>query len=533
MNAEELLERYAAGHRDFTGVNLNETSLIGADLPHLVLRNASLNVTNLNSTNLSHGDFAGASFNVSRLSGANLSFANLAGAKLNVANLIRAVATGANLTRVSMVRAELLRTELSNSNLSQANLSESDLKESRLRWADLSQANLSRADLRFSVLTAANLKSANLQAANLSRANLSGTNLVGAELRHANLTGANLRGANLRGANLRWVDLSGADLGDADLSDAKLSGTHLVGANLEGAELARTSLVHADLVNANLTHAHCVDGDWTGATLTGAKFYGAVCTGLLTANLNCDWIDLSPVGDRSRVQKFAHPTEMARFFNRAIPQIEIIVDASLDQSANLALATAYHQLSQSAGAPLTPPNLKFSGRNTVLTFSVRDDRDLAIALYAITLPFQAAVSLEPMLKTLLKGLYGTARPGTSAAAPSTNLDIYRLIPACQRTLALLKEHHCWNKAFFESPIQIAVTNSCRQQLDLFQSHGFGIRGVLPDAIAGQAPDTAPLPSLDSLLAFIQQSSAPEVGPEDLDLEDLDPGARTRFCDVPQ
>lgn len=505
MKADELLEKYATGLRSFTGANLNETSLIGANLPEIILRGASLNVANLNSANLSHSDLSNASLNVSRLSGANLSHANLSRSNLNVANLIRAVLMSADLSEVSMVRAELLRAELSSSNLSGANLSESDFQEARLRWADLSRANLSRADLRFSVLTAANIKGANLHAADLRGANLSGVNLVDAELRHANLNGANLQGANLRGANLRWVDLTGADLKEADLSDAKLSGTNLVGANLEGADLVQTSLVHANLLNANLMNTHCSDADWTGATLTGAKLHGAVCTGLIIAELNCDWIDISPLGDRSQVHNFEKPTEIEQFFNRAMPIIEIIVDAPLDQSANLALASAYHQLSQVTGVLAAPPNLKRSGRKTTLTFSVPPNADLALTTYLVTLPFKAATTLEPMLKTLLKYLHGSISPTEGEQA----VDVYQMVPSSKQALAALRDRHYWNDRFFQSPIQVYLTNSHRQRLELYQSPGFGIRGIQPEAMHSKSPLRHPNVSApDTLLAFIQGTDSP-------------------------
>ena len=67
-------------------------------------------------------------------------------------------------------------------------------------------------------LSRVNLSGANLYESNLSRANLSGANLFG-----ANLFGADLSGANLSGADLSGADLSGADLSRADLSRANLS----------------------------------------------------------------------------------------------------------------------------------------------------------------------------------------------------------------------------------------------------------------------------------------------------------------------
>ncbi|MDA0674644.1 MAG: pentapeptide repeat-containing protein, partial [Cyanobacteria bacterium] len=103
LTPAELLARYDQGERDFSKVLLNECNLAGAQLPRIVLRQASLNIVNLSTANLSHGDLEGASLNVSRFSGANLSQARMCHVQLNVANLIRAILVGADLTEASMI----------------------------------------------------------------------------------------------------------------------------------------------------------------------------------------------------------------------------------------------------------------------------------------------------------------------------------------------------------------------------------------------------------------------------------------------
>ncbi len=100
MDADELLKRYAAGDRDFTGANLARAKLIGANLVGV------------------------------NLWGADLSGANLAKAKLWGANLC-----GANLVRANLTRA----------NLSGANLVEANLRQAKLRYTKLYSANLSGA----------------------------------------------------------------------------------------------------------------------------------------------------------------------------------------------------------------------------------------------------------------------------------------------------------------------------------------------------------------------------------------------------
>ncbi|WP_449224626.1 pentapeptide repeat-containing protein [Almyronema epifaneia] len=502
MNAEELLEKYATGMRDFEGIHLSETHLVGATLTGINLKSAKLNVANLSSVNLSHSDLSYAKLNVTRLSGANLSQAKLHKANLNVTNLIRAILVGADLSGVSMIRAELLRAELSNANLQGANLSESDLREVRLRWANLMQANLGRSDLRNSILTAAILKEADLHAANLSRADLSGTVLVGAELRHANLRSAKLVGANLRGANLRWADLSGADLREADLTDAKLSGANLTGANLAGADLYNTSLVHADLSQANLIAATCVSSNLTGATLTGSKLYATVCSELRTTELTCDWIDLSTTGDRSQLHHFQKPSEIEFFFNRVPPQVIINVDAPLTQAAHLSLAKAYATISQHFHPLKQPPSILIRGRKTTLTFQLQQNDDLFIIAYLASLPFQ---DYKPVEKTLSHLIQAVERELTST---SLSLKTYlmglgrrltHLVHQANNLELTLSEH-----PFGEIPIQLCLVNSNHHWLEIYQNPRFGIRGPQQDEMGFTIhPRQDLVPELSAVAEFIR------------------------------
>ena len=81
MDAEELKRRYAAGQRDFTGVNLIRAKLIGADLVGVNLWGA-----NLSGANLVRAKLWGANLTGANLVGANLTKANLCGMKLSLSN---------------------------------------------------------------------------------------------------------------------------------------------------------------------------------------------------------------------------------------------------------------------------------------------------------------------------------------------------------------------------------------------------------------------------------------------------------------
>ncbi len=86
MAADEVLRRYAAGERDFRGVNLRDEILTWADLSGTNLNWANLSRVNLTAADLSRADLAWANLKAANLSGADLSNAHLSGADLSGAN---------------------------------------------------------------------------------------------------------------------------------------------------------------------------------------------------------------------------------------------------------------------------------------------------------------------------------------------------------------------------------------------------------------------------------------------------------------
>jgi superfamily I DNA and RNA helicase len=138
-DAGELAGRYAAGGRNFQGVDLAGADLAGANLQRANLVN-------------------------SKLIGADLKNANLDGARLIIADL-----SGADLSGASFKKAKLVGAILNDVKLNQANLSRADLSEAQLR----------NADLRCAILTKANLSGADLQGANLEGADLTDVRLSG------------------------------------------------------------------------------------------------------------------------------------------------------------------------------------------------------------------------------------------------------------------------------------------------------------------------------------------------------------------
>ncbi|MDB9376072.1 pentapeptide repeat-containing protein [Nodularia sphaerocarpa] len=495
MTVEELLEQYAAGIINFTGVNLCEANLSGVKLSGINLSAADLSLVNFSGANLSGANLSDTTLNVARLSGANLESVILNNSSLNVANLIRADLSRAQLRGASLVRAELIRANLSRADLFEANLNSADLREATLRQANLRYANLSEANLKGSSLVGANLEMASLNVSNLSRTDLTGANMRDAELKQANLSQANLSGVDLSGANLRWADLNGANLCWADLSGAKLSGANLIGADLSHANLTNASLVHANLTQATLIKAEWNGADLTSAILTGAKLYSTSRFGLKTEGIICDWIDLSPTGDRSIIQKFAG-SDARDFFNETAPTIRIIIDAPLEHEANFALAGSYYQIAQNYQGLKQPPSVEISRRRTVLTFRVDNDQALLPTACIAILPFQDAINTQKNIYTIvqmlakediylelkapdkIKQLTTLIQQATSHA---------RIIKQMKRNLELAAKLN-----FCKRPTQTILTNSSAQTLIVYDHPNFGKR-----FINSSEPDMIFLPNISS------------------------------------
>ncbi|XZN91811.1 MAG: TerD family protein [Microcoleus sp.] len=262
ITAEEFLQRYKEGERDFTGINL-----AGVDLSRQTFdSNVSLSQANLSKANLANANLTGVN-----LIGANLQGANLNSTDLQSADLIEANLSGANLTKATLYYARLIQ-----ANLSQANLSAANLNSANFIVANLSRANLTQATLHSANLTGADLSQAKVSKVNLTYTNLSGVNFSGVNLSGACCIGANLDGANLTGVNLTGVNLQSVNLSGQNLSGFNLSGVNLNGANLSAADLSSANLCGANLSNANLEKTNLKEAKLVGSNLAGATLAGAI-----------------------------------------------------------------------------------------------------------------------------------------------------------------------------------------------------------------------------------------------------------------
>lgn len=459
MNAEELLEQYAADLREFSGLNLS-----GVNLPGV---------------NLSRSIFIKANFNAAKLTNANFSYAVCENARFHGAKLTLSDFSYASLQNADLSNAELTRTDFSAGDLRSANLSHADLRDAKLRCSNLNAANLSRADLRYAKLISATLEKANLTNSDFSSADLSGADLRYAELRQATLNRANLQGANLRGANLRWADLSGANLRWADLTDAKLSGANLTGADLSHATLLDATLVHVDLSRSNLAFVDWTGADLSGSILTGAKLYSVSPFGIKTSGATCRWIDLSQNGDQSQIYQFA-TDDLSEYFQEFPPIVEIMIDDRLSSDAHCALAVAYQQLARQ-GNSIVPPQVEVYKRRTILRFRLDRDVDLFSTAFIAILPFADAKATQKNLLELLKSMPTEAiehsEIGLSAfhaliATLSTSIqkvDTSKLLQAIPIAIQKIR--------FFQAPTRLTLSNSKQRSLILYDNPNFGKRRI--------------------------------------------------------
>jgi uncharacterized protein YjbI with pentapeptide repeats len=143
MTAEELLQRYAAGERDFSRVDLSGARLRDTELPGINLSEANLFGAKLDRASLSGANFSGANLGSAWLEGANLSGANFSNAVISDGVLSETDLSGANLSY-----ADLTACPLDGANLSGADLTgtlignEPLLKGTNLTDVDLSQSEI-------------------------------------------------------------------------------------------------------------------------------------------------------------------------------------------------------------------------------------------------------------------------------------------------------------------------------------------------------------------------------------------------------
>lgn len=209
MDAQELLCRYAAGERNFTGVNLRGISLRQKCLVDINLSNA--NPSSLSSSILINANLSGANLSGIELVGTNFINANLRGANLRNAVLAGADLTGADLTGADLTGAKLSYYDRwSNARLIGTNLTDADLTSIQgLEYAIFAHTTMPDGSIVSApdrVIDAQELLrryeagDRDFSTMILHRADLSGVNLQSVDLCGVYFSYVNLRNATLHGA---------------------------------------------------------------------------------------------------------------------------------------------------------------------------------------------------------------------------------------------------------------------------------------------------------------------------------------------
>jgi uncharacterized protein YjbI with pentapeptide repeats len=114
MTAEELLRRYEAGERDFSGVDLYGITLEEVELPDIRLNGANLYGVTLSDVDLRSADLSNAILEGSQLRGVDLSGANLSGCRLSDSAMEYVDLSNANLTDARLYETGLANVDLTN-----------------------------------------------------------------------------------------------------------------------------------------------------------------------------------------------------------------------------------------------------------------------------------------------------------------------------------------------------------------------------------------------------------------------------------
>jgi len=312
MRASEILDLYAKGKRNFTGVNLKGQCFRRKDLSGANFSEADIRGTNFQGAILEGTKFTQAKAGLQKRGHLQLILiswliAAICGFFWGLVGYYLALMLVTNVTGFKIIAA-LIITILSNLTLPialivgifgtcfTAYLAWLSLEESRetitksLAIAFLASkgTNFGGANLKEADFTAAQLKATDLRAkdftrtrfylvSGIERARWEKTILADTATRNLLVTGQGENktyiGYNFRGLNLYRVNLKNANLTRANFSEANLAQ-----ANLEGANLAHTNVMRANLQGATLTGA-CIEA-WKIAENTNLE------------GVDCDYIYL-------------------------------------------------------------------------------------------------------------------------------------------------------------------------------------------------------------------------------------------------
>ena len=258
---DEIIKRYEAGERNFTGIDMHHISI---SYPCFM------------DTDFSNVNMEGSLWGVDYLVNANLSGANLEGSDL-FASVINTNLTNANLRNI-----KFRSINLTGVNLSVSDLSGADLSGAKLIGVNLSGANLTDAKITVetifcnTIMPDGRIENSSNKVVNVAQLldrYAAGERDFGDIVLHAcDLSGVNLQSVNLRGAHFSYVNLQGAIL------HGELTG-RFIGCDMRDIELISSDPDYRGgsprLICCDLRRAKCKWFDWCGGRLIGNNCQGA------------------------------------------------------------------------------------------------------------------------------------------------------------------------------------------------------------------------------------------------------------------
>ena len=222
-------------------------------------------------------------------------------------------------------------------------------------------------------------------------------------------------------------------------------------------------------------------------------------------------MDLSRNGDRSKIQSFQDANAIHTFFNRRPPRVQVIVDVALTQGAHASLARTYHHLSEILTWFVRPPDIEISHRRTVLTFVADSEMALMAIAYLASWPFKDNKAVRTALFEFVEA---------ESATPVTGGLSQGLITQLKETLASLhgsdseaQRQPLEQSSFFTAPIQVRLSNTSGQGLELYHNPRFGVRNFpLAQGVFPVQPRQDPFPHLEDYRAFVAGFRDPMTSP---------------------
>ena len=186
MEAEELLRRYAAGERDFTGIQISRCDLRDVDLSGANFTKASFK----GRVDLSGANLSGANFTKAYLGGVDFRGTNLSGANCRDAYLSGTELEEVNFTRANLVNA-VFAGAIDNGIFIDADLSGASFSESVALGTIFYRANMDDV-----VIMECTFHGVNFTKATLRRARIENTSLTNAIFIETDLTGVDWGGVD-------------------------------------------------------------------------------------------------------------------------------------------------------------------------------------------------------------------------------------------------------------------------------------------------------------------------------------------------